>query len=64
MSSLRGSLQFCGFEPAEKCEYLSKYSLSLIEDVGREELLERYIRPKGRDLTVMRIERTVLAEVK
>jgi methyltransferase (TIGR00027 family) len=57
-------LWFCGFEPAEMCEYLSKYSLSLIEDVGREEFLERYIRPKGRDLAVMEIERTVLAEVK
>ncbi len=45
-------------------EYLSKYSLSLIEDVGHEEYLERYIKPKGRDLTVMEIERTVLAEVK
>jgi methyltransferase (TIGR00027 family) len=57
-------LWFCGFEPADMREYLSKYSLSLIEDVGHEEYLERYIKPKGRDLTVMEIERTVLAEVK
>jgi len=57
-------LWFCGFEPAEMGEYLSKYSLALIEDVGTEEYLERYIKPKGRDLTVMEIERTVLAEVK
>jgi len=57
-------LWFCGFEPAEMHEYLSKYSLSLIEDVGHEEFLERYIKPKGRDLAVMEIERTVLAEVK
>ncbi len=57
-------LWFCGFEPAEMREYLSKYSLSLIEDVGHEEYLERYIKPKGRDLTVMEIERTILAEVK
>ncbi|HUV53451.1 MAG TPA: class I SAM-dependent methyltransferase [Dehalococcoidia bacterium] len=55
---------FCGFDPAEMKEYLSKYSLSLIEDVGNEEYLERYIKPKSRDLTVMEIERTVLAEVK
>jgi len=54
-------LWFCGFEPADMREYLSKYSLSLIEDVGHEEYLERYIKPKGRDLTVMEIERTVLA---
>jgi methyltransferase (TIGR00027 family) len=57
-------LWFCGFEPAEMREYLSKYSLSLIEDIGHEEFLERYIKPKGRDLAVMEIERTVLAEVK
>ena len=57
-------LWFCGFEPADMREYLSKYSLSLIEDIGHEEFLERYIKPKGRELTVMEIERTVLAEVK
>ncbi len=60
----KNPLWFCGFEPAEMHEYLSKYSLSLIEDVGHEEYLERYIKPKDRDLTVMEIERTVLAEVK
>jgi len=60
----KNPLWFCGFNPAEMHEYLSKFSLSLIEDVGHEEFLERYIKPKGRDLTVMEIERTVLAEVK
>jgi methyltransferase (TIGR00027 family) len=60
----KNPLWFCGFEPAEMDEYLSKFSLSLIEDVGTEEYLERYIKPKDRDLTVMEIERTVLAEVK
>jgi len=60
----KNPLWFCGFDPAEMHEYLSKYSLYLIEDVGHEEYLERYIKPKGRDLTVMDIERTVLAEVK
>jgi methyltransferase (TIGR00027 family) len=57
-------LWFCGFEPAEMGEYLSKYSLSPIEDVGHEEYLERYMKPKGRDLTVFEIERAVLAAVK
>jgi len=60
----KNPLWFCGFDPAEMHEYLSKYSLSLIEDVGHEEYLERYIKPKGRDLTVFEIERTVLADVK
>ena len=44
-------------------EYLSKYSLHLIEDVSREEFIERYIKPNGRDLAVMEIEHTVLAAV-
>jgi methyltransferase (TIGR00027 family) len=60
----KNPLFVCGFDPAEVHEYLSKYSLSIIEDVGHEEFLERYIKPKGRDLSVMDIERTVLAEVK
>ena len=60
----KNPLWFCGFEPAEMHKYLSKYSLHLIEDVGHEEYLERYMKPKGRDLTVMEIERAVLAEVK
>jgi len=64
MLKKKNPLWFCGFDPAEMHEYLSKYSLSLIEDVGHEEYLERYIKPKSRDLAVMEIERTVLAEVK
>ncbi len=64
MLKKKNPLWFCGFEPAEMHEYLSKYSLYLIEDIGHEEFLERYIKPKGRDLAVMEIERTVLAEVK
>jgi methyltransferase (TIGR00027 family) len=52
-----------GFDPAEMHDYLSGFSLDLIEDVGHEEYLERYIRPRNRDLHVFEIERTVLAEV-
>jgi len=63
MLNEKNPLWFCGFDPAEIREYLSQYSLHLIEDVGHEEYLERYIKPKGRDLAVMEIERTVLAEV-
>ncbi len=64
MLKKKNPLWLCGFNPAEMHGYLSKFSLRLIEDVGTEEYLERYIKPKGRDLTVMEIERTVLAEVK
>jgi len=60
----KNPLWFYGSDPAEMHEYLSKYSLCLIEDVGNEEYLERYIKPKNRDLTVFEIERAVLAAVK
>ena len=57
-------LWFCGFEPAEMHEYLLNVSLHLIEDVGTEEYLERYMKPKSRSLKVFEIERTVIADVK
>ena len=60
----RNPLWLCGFDPTKMREYLSKYNLALVEDVGHEEFLERYIKPKSRDITVMEIERTILAEVK
>ena len=60
----KNPLWFCGFNPAEIREYLSQYSLHTIEDISSEEFIERYIKPKGRDLAVMEIERTVLAAVK
>lgn len=64
MVKKKNPLFVCGFDPAGMYEYLSKYSLSLVEDIGHEEFHERYVKPKGRDLAVMEIERTVLAEVK
>jgi len=54
----------CGFNPDGIVEYLSKYSLHVIEDVGHREYLERYLNPRGRYLTAMEIERVVLAELK
>jgi len=57
-------LWFYGFNPSEIRRYLSQYSIHVIEDVGSEEFIKRYIKPKGRDLAVMEIERTVLAAVK
>ncbi|MFH1383113.1 MAG: class I SAM-dependent methyltransferase [Chloroflexota bacterium] len=64
MLNKKNPLWLSGFNPAEMNEYLSKLSLSIIEDIGRKEFMERYIKPRGRDLAVMDIERTVLAEVK
>ena len=53
-----------GLDPAEMRDYLSKYNLSLIEDIGREEVQERYMKLVDLDLKVFEIERIALAEVK
>ncbi|MEZ4450397.1 MAG: SAM-dependent methyltransferase [Nannocystaceae bacterium] len=49
-------------DPSEVAGLLGEYGLRVIEDIGRPELLERYVRPTGRALEVMEIERFVLAE--
>ena len=33
-----------GIDPAEMGDYLSKYNLSLIEDIGSDEMKERYMK--------------------
>jgi len=53
-----------GLDPKDINDYLSKYSLSLIEDVGSEELKERYMKLVNLDLKVFDIERIALSEVK
>jgi len=53
-----------GLDPSDMENYLSKYSLSLIEDIGSEEMEERYIKLVDLDLKVFEIERIALAEVK
>ncbi|MHA1232205.1 MAG: class I SAM-dependent methyltransferase [Candidatus Helarchaeota archaeon] len=53
-----------GLDPTDMGDYLSKYSLSLIEDIGSEEVKERYMKPANLDLKLFEIERIVLAEIK
>ena len=53
-----------GLDPADIGHYLSKYSLSLIEDIGSDEVKERYMKLVDLDLEVLKIERITLAEVK
>ena len=53
-----------GLDPSDMENYLSKYSLSLIEDIGSEEMEERYMKLVDLDLSVFEIERMALAEVK
>lgn len=53
-----------GIDPEELPEYLSSYSLSLIEDVGSEEVTERYMKPVNLELSAFEIERIAFAEIR
>jgi methyltransferase (TIGR00027 family) len=60
----RFSLWVYGLDPEGIGEYLSKYSLHLIEDIGSEQMQEHYMKPTNLGLTIFDIERIALAEVK
>jgi len=64
MCKKNNPLWIYGLDPTDIGDYLSKYSLSLIEDIGSEELEERYMKLVNLDLKVFEIERIALAEVK
>ena len=53
-----------GLDPVDIGNYLSKYSLFLIEDIGSDEVKERYMKLVNLNLEVFKIERIALAEVK
>jgi len=52
-----------GLDPTDMGDYLSKYSFSLIEDIGSEEVRERYMKLVNLDLKVFEIERIAFAKV-
>jgi methyltransferase (TIGR00027 family) len=60
----RYKLFIYGLDPKDISDYLSEYHLSLIEDIGSEEVQERYMKLVNLDLKVFEIERIALAEVK
>ena len=51
-----------GFNPNEVADFLDEYGWRFIEDVGYEELNEKYVVPTGRNLPFMTMERVVYAE--
>jgi len=51
-----------GMDPEEVADFLSEYGWRVLEHLGYEELAERYVKPTGRDLASMPIERIVHAE--
>jgi len=51
-----------GMQPDGWPVFLKEYSWRIIEDVGYDQLAERYIRPTGRELAFTSVERIVYAE--
>lgn len=51
-----------GFSTAQVADFLNEYGWRLVEDLSYEELGNRYVKPTGRELTTMQIERMVFAE--
>ncbi len=62
MRKKNNPLWIYGLEPAKIKEYLTQFSLKLLEDVGREELTARYIKKINPELTAFEIERLAVAE--
>ena len=51
-----------GFEPEKVADFLGEYGWRMIEHLGYDDLADRYVKPTGRDLPFMVIERMVYAE--
>jgi methyltransferase (TIGR00027 family) len=64
MRKKNNPLWIYGLDPTDISDHLSKYSLSLIEDIGAEEMNERYMKLVDLGLSIFEIERMALAEVK
>ena len=59
---LKDKIWHFGFDPNKIEAYLNKNGWRLIEDLGYAELGDRYVKPTGRSLGVLEIERVVYAE--
>lgn len=58
-----GSPMIFGLDQAEVAHYLSERGLALIEDVGAAGYQELYLKPLGRELNVLDVERVAFARV-
>ncbi|WP_101909446.1 SAM-dependent methyltransferase [Marasmitruncus massiliensis] len=59
---VRRKIWIFGMEPEIWPSYLKKYGWQIIEDLGYDEMAEKYIKPTGRKLFTSPIERMVYAE--
>jgi len=51
-----------GFDPTTLSEFLGRIGWKLVKDLGYNELCDRYVKPTGRNLDILQIERVVYAE--
>lgn len=51
-----------GFDPENLSDFLKEYDWNLVEDLSYEELNNRYVKPTGRELASMEVERMAFAE--
>ena len=58
---VRDKLWFFGLDPGEVDDFLGEYGWRVLEHLGYDELDDRYVRPTGRKLRSMAIERMVYA---
>jgi len=59
---LKDKIWLFGFDPETMDEFLGEYGWRVVEHLGYNELDERYVKPTGRTLQSMAIERIVSAE--
>ncbi len=59
---LKDKIWLFGLDPANVSDFLGEYGWQVLEHLGYDELDERYVKPTGRDLQHMAIERIVYAE--
>ncbi|MCV7400638.1 SAM-dependent methyltransferase [Mycobacterium fragae] len=58
----RRELWHFGLQPEEVAEFLARYGWRPIEQLGPEQIVQRYVKPTGRNLTASEIEWSVYAE--
>jgi methyltransferase (TIGR00027 family) len=59
---VKSGLWLFGMEPEGWPDFLKEYGWRVVEDVGYDEMAEKYVKPTGRALATMPIERMVYAE--
>ena len=59
---LKDKIWFFGIDPEDVADFLGVYGWRVLEHLGYEELAERYVKPTGRKLVSLALERVVYAE--